>query len=134
MPCYRETGACFGCGNQGHMIQDFPKNKKLIVRGSKDDNVGEIQKPRAQGRVFSMTHTDTHATSDVVISTLIIHTLFSRVLVDLGSTHSFVSVSFVGLLDRHVITMYFDLIVAIPMGDSVVAIKMLKNRPVMIGY
>ena len=40
MPCYRETGACFGCGKQGHMIRDCPENKKLIVGGSKDDNVG----------------------------------------------------------------------------------------------
>ena len=88
MPCYRETGACFGCGKQGYMIQDFPENNKLIVGGSKDDNAGEIQKPRAQGRVFAMTHRDTQATSNVVIGTLRIHTLFSRVLIDLGLTHS----------------------------------------------
>ena len=41
MPSYRETGACFGCGKQGYMIQDCLKNKKLIVRGSKDDYVGD---------------------------------------------------------------------------------------------
>ena len=34
--------------------------------GSKEDR----QKPRAQGRVFAMTHRDAQATSDVVISTL----------------------------------------------------------------
>ena len=34
----------------------------------------------------------------------------------------------------HVTTMDFDLIVATSMGDFVVASKMLKNCPVMIGY
>ena len=48
-----------------------------------------------------MTYRDTQATSDVVTGALRIHTLFARVLIDLGSTHSFVSVSFVGLLDMH---------------------------------
>ena len=116
------------------MIRDYPKNKKLIVGGSKDDNVGDIQKPRAQGRVFAMTHRDTHATFDVVTGTLRIPTLFAKVLIDHGLTHSFVSISFAGLLDIYVTTLDFDLIVATPMGDYVVASKMLKNFLVMVGY
>ena len=55
-------------------------------------------------------------------------------MIDPGSTHSFVSVSFAGLLDMHVTIMDFNLIVATPMGDFVVDSKMLKNYPVMIGY
>ena len=74
-----------------------------------------------------MTHKDAQATSNVVIGTLRIHTLFVIVLIDPGSTHSFFLVSFVGLLDMHVTTMDFDLIVAISMGDSIVASKMLKT-------
>ena len=116
------------------MIRDCLENKKLIVRGFKDDKVGDRQKPRVQGRVFVMTHKDTEATFDVVTGTLRIHTLFARVLIDPGSTHSFVSVSFAGLLDMHVTTMDFDLIVATPMGDYVVASKMMKKCPIMIGY
>ena len=116
------------------MIRDCPKHKKLIVGGSKDDNVGDIQKPGAQGRVFAMTHRDNQAPFDVVTGTLRTHTLFARVLIDLGLTHSFVSVSFAGLLDMHVTTLDFDLIVATPMGDYVVASKMLKKCLVMVGY
>ncbi|RVX08770.1 Transposon Tf2-2 polyprotein [Vitis vinifera] len=59
--------------------------------------------------------------------TLRIHTLFARVLIDPGSTHSFVSVSFAGLLGLPVASMDFDLIVATPVGDSVVASRMLRN-------
>ncbi|KAL6334430.1 hypothetical protein AAG906_015619 [Vitis piasezkii] len=57
-PCYRETGACFGCGKQGHLIRDY---------------------------IFS------------------------------------------GLLGLPVASMDFDLIVATPVGDSVVASRMLRN-------
>ncbi|WKA07645.1 hypothetical protein VitviT2T_025440 [Vitis vinifera] len=81
-----------------------------------------------------MTHRDAQATSDVVTGTLRIHTLFARVLIDPGSTHSFVSVSFAGLLGLPVASMDFDLIVATPVGDSVVASRMLRNCIVMIGY
>ena len=66
-----------------------------------------------------MTHKDVQATSDVVTSTLRIHTLFARALIDLGSTHSFVSVSFAGLLGMPIDNMDFDLFVATPLGDFV---------------
>ena len=98
--------------------------------GSKEDR----QKPRTQGRVFPMTHRDAHATSDVVTGILRIHTLFARALIDPSSTHSFVSLSFVGLLGMHTSAMDFDLIVATPIGDSIMTSRMLKNFPVMIGY
>ncbi|RVW79757.1 Transposon Ty3-G Gag-Pol polyprotein [Vitis vinifera] len=126
-PCYRETGACFGCGKQGHLIRDCPENRKFITGKPKEENKEDKQKPKAQGRVFAMTHRDAQATSDVVTGTLRIHTLFARVLIDPGSTHSFVSVSFAGLLGLPVASMDFDLIVATPMGDSVVASRMLRN-------
>ncbi|RVW41427.1 Retrovirus-related Pol polyprotein from transposon 17.6 [Vitis vinifera] len=133
-PCYRETGAFFGCGKQGHLIRDCPENRKFITGKPKEENKEDKQKPKAQGRVFAMTHRDAQATSDVVTGTLRIHTLFARVLIDPGSTHSFVSVSFAGLLGLPVASMDFDLIVATPVGDSVVASRMLRNCIVMIGY
>ncbi|XP_034710440.1 uncharacterized protein LOC117933155 [Vitis riparia] len=57
-PCYKETGACFGCGKQGHMVRDCPKNKKFIIGKHKEKNKEDKQAPRAQGRVFVMTHRD----------------------------------------------------------------------------
>ena len=66
----------------------------------------------------------------MVIGTLRIH----RELIDPGSTHSFVSIYFVGLLGMHISAMDFDLIVAIPMGDSIMTSRILKINFVMIGY
>ena len=133
-PCHKEIGACFGCGKQGHLIRDCPENKGFIIGKPKEENKDNKQKPRAQGRVFSMTHGDAQATSDVVAGTIRIHTLFASALIDPGSTHSFVSVSFTTLLGIPVASMDFDLIVATPVGDSVVTRKMLKDCLVMIGY
>ncbi|RVW70732.1 Transposon Ty3-G Gag-Pol polyprotein [Vitis vinifera] len=133
-PCYREIGACFGCGKQGHLIRDCPENRKFITGKPKEENKEDKQKPKAQGQMFAMTHRDAQVTSDVVTGTLRIHTLFARVLIDPGSTHSFVLVSFAGLLGLPVASMDFDLIVATLVGDSVVASRMLRNCIVMIGY
>ncbi|XP_034681005.1 uncharacterized protein LOC117910933 [Vitis riparia] len=52
-PCYRETGACFGCGKQGHLIRDCPENRKFITGKPKEENKEDKQKPKAQGRVLS---------------------------------------------------------------------------------
>ncbi|RVX18791.1 hypothetical protein CK203_006981 [Vitis vinifera] len=97
-PCYRETGACFGCGKQGHMVWDCPESKKIVFGKPKEENKEDRQKPRAQGWVFAMTHRDAQATFDVVTSTLRIHTLFSRALIDPSSTYREMTIDLV-LLD-----------------------------------
>ena len=81
-----------------------------------------------------MTHRDAQATSNVVTGILQIHTLFARALIDPGSTHSFVFVSFAGLLGMPIDNMDFDLFVATLLGDFVVFNKILRDCCVMIGY
>ena len=81
-----------------------------------------------------MTHQDAQATSDVVTGTIQIHILFAKALIDPNLTHFFILVSFIGLLGMPVSSMDFNLIVAIPMGVSVVTSKMLRDCLVMIGY
>ena len=68
--CYRDIRACFGCGKLGHIIRDCPKNKRLMLEKPKGGSEEDRQKPKAQGRVFAMTHRDAEATTDVVTSTL----------------------------------------------------------------
>ena len=116
------------------MVRDCPKNKKFAFGKPKEENKKDRQKPRAQGRVFAMTHRDAQATSDVVAGTLRIHTLFARALIDPVSTHSFVSVSFARLLGMSIDNMDFDLFFATPLGESVVVNQILRDYCVMIGY
>ena len=116
------------------MVRDCPESRKFVFGKPKEENKDDRQKPKAQGRVFSMTHRDAQTTSDVVIGTLRIHTLFSRALIDPGSTHFFISVSFADLLGMPIDNMDFDLFIATPFGDFVVVNKILKDCCVMIGY
>ena len=53
----------------------------------------------------------------MVTVSLRIHTLFARALIDPDSMHSFVFVSFAGLLGMSIDNMDFDLFVATPLGD-----------------
>ncbi|RVW13360.1 hypothetical protein CK203_095749 [Vitis vinifera] len=64
--CYRETRACFGYGKQGHMVRDCLESKKFVFGKPKKKNKENRQKPKAQGRVFAMTHRDAQATPNVV--------------------------------------------------------------------
>ena len=74
-PCYKESKACFGCGKHGHMIRDYPENKKFIIGKPKEENKENKQKLKVQGRMFSMTHQDAQATSNVATGTIRIYTL-----------------------------------------------------------
>ena len=130
-PYYRETEAWFGCGKQGHMVRDCPESRKFVFGKPKEKNKEDRQKPRAQGQVFAMTNRDAQATFDVVKSALWIHTLFARALIDLGSTHSFVSVSFAGLLGMPIDNMDFDLFVATPLGDFVMVNWLLPKSAIL---
>ena len=38
------------------MVRDCPENKKLVFGKPKEENKEDRQQPRAQGRVFAMTH------------------------------------------------------------------------------
>ncbi|RVW68203.1 Transposon Ty3-G Gag-Pol polyprotein [Vitis vinifera] len=109
-PCYRETGACFGCGKQGHLIRDCLENRKFINGKPKEENKEDKQKPKAQERVFSLTHRDAQATSDVV------------------------TVSFASLLGLPVASMDFDLIVTTLVGDSVVDFDVILGMDWLASY
>ena len=72
-----------------------------------------------------MTRQDAQANSDAVSSTIQIHTLFARMLIDSSLMYSFVWVSFAILL---------SMFVATPMGAYVMVNGILKGYLVMIIY
>ena len=77
-----------------------------------------------------MTHQDAQATFDVATSTIRIDTLFARTLIDPNSIHSL----FQYLLLVFWVCLDFDLIVAIPMTQSIVDNIVFGGCHVMIGY
>ena len=116
------------------MIRDCLENKKVVFGKPKEENKEDKSKPMAQGSVFAMTRRVAHATSNVVIGTLRVHTFLARALIDLGSTYSFVSITFASLLDMPIDNMDFDLHIATYLVDFVMVNKILIDFCVMIGY
>ena len=47
-------------------------------------------RPQAHARVFSMTRQEAVATPEVITGKILVHDLEAYVLIDLGSTHSFI--------------------------------------------
>ncbi|KAL4643006.1 hypothetical protein ACB092_02G061200 [Castanea dentata] len=64
--CYRESGACFKCGQMGHRIKDCPAMKSELVAKPTDVK----QRPKVQGRVFAITEQDTKASKSVVTGSI----------------------------------------------------------------
>ena len=75
--------------------------------------------------MFAITRHDAQANSDAMSSTIQIHTLFARMLIDSSLMYSFVWVSFAILL---------SMFVATPMGAYVMVNGILRGYLVMIIY
>ena len=87
---------------------------------------------KAQGKVFALTPQDVQAFDTVVTSILPLFSNFAKTLFDSGSTHSFISSRYAQLCDKKLGLMDYDLVVAIPMGDSLVCNSMLKSYVIQI--
>ncbi|GKV36288.1 hypothetical protein SLEP1_g44436 [Rubroshorea leprosula] len=85
--CYWQTGACFKCGKTDHLIKDCPVLKGASQQSKDQDN----KKPRVQGRVFAITKQEAQNTPTVIKDKIPISFGNAHVLIDSGSTHSFVS-------------------------------------------
>ena len=127
--CYKESGACFNCGELGNFVRDclLAKNFQAL----KPD--GGKPRPKTQGRVFAMTNKDAQASPEVVTGIIQFHSQPIRVLIDLGATHSFISSSLVDLLGLSTSFLQFDMLVSTPIRKSFLATKVVKNDNIVIG-
>ncbi|GFS46043.1 hypothetical protein Acr_00g0099810 [Actinidia rufa] len=122
--CRMGTRACYGCGQERHQIRDCPMRNR--IQGAGTSTSASVPKTPAerrnnqprQGRAFARVPGNTPATTSVVSGILPICDQPAHVLMDSGSTHSFVSNSFEHYLTTSPVSLEYELSVSLPSGDT----------------
>ncbi|KAH9705011.1 Endonuclease [Citrus sinensis] len=94
---------------------------------------GQPGRPRTQARVFALTQQEAHATPEVIMGTLSIFGHDAHILIDPGSTHSFVSRTFSMHLEREPELLDYGLVVSTPTGGSLLAEKVYRDSMIRLG-
>ncbi|XP_038989923.1 uncharacterized protein LOC120113180 [Phoenix dactylifera] len=128
-PCLKKAGACFICGQPGHMARDCLNRKENDSGPARPAD----QRQKGGARVFALTQQDTSACDEVVAGMIPINTIDAYVLFDSGSTHSFISSKFSTSLNRIPDKLDEPLYVATPLKKTVVVDSVFKNRIIQIG-
>ncbi|GJY68369.1 putative reverse transcriptase domain-containing protein [Tanacetum coccineum] len=86
----QKAGACYECGNAGHIKMNCPKLKN---RGNGNGN------GVAQGRAYALGRGDDSPNSNVITGTFLLNNPNALILFDTGADRSFVSTTFSALID-----------------------------------
>ncbi|GJY56659.1 putative reverse transcriptase domain-containing protein [Tanacetum coccineum] len=112
--CHRATGACFECGEVGHLAKDCKK-------GSTSSRGNRNNKPHAtNGRVFALTTDQAANAPGTVSGTLYMYDRDVFVLFDTGATHSVVSLAFSKHIKVPSTLLDYALSISTPMKNNVV--------------
>ncbi|GJQ92997.1 putative reverse transcriptase domain-containing protein [Tanacetum coccineum] len=86
----QKAGACYECGNTGHIKKNCPKLKN---RGNNNGN------GTAQGRAYALGGRDASPDSNVITGTFLLNNRYATILFDTGADRSFVSNTFSALIN-----------------------------------
>ncbi|GKV49055.1 hypothetical protein SLEP1_g55827 [Rubroshorea leprosula] len=126
--CYWQIGACFKCGKTGYLIKDCSVLKGASHQLKDQDN----KKPKVQGRVFSITEQQAQNTPTVIKGKIPISFGNAYVLIDSGSTHSFVSPKYVLFLHVEPETLDCVLVVNTPSKEVSTSKTIYRSCRVMV--
>nr|GFB93107.1 hypothetical protein [Tanacetum cinerariifolium] len=86
----QKAGACYECGNTGHIKKNCPKLKN---HGNSSGN------SVAQGRVYALGRRDASPDSNVITGRFLLNNRYAKISFDTGADRSFVSTTFSALID-----------------------------------
>nr|GEZ35410.1 hypothetical protein [Tanacetum cinerariifolium] len=124
----RATGACFICGQGGHLVKDCGKNHGLNNTGN-----GNNRQHTTWGRVSALTTDQAANALGIISGTLYMYDRGVFVLFDTGSTHSVVSIALFKHLKVSPIPLDHALSISTPMLNSVIISHEFRNCPVPVG-
>ncbi|GKF45619.1 putative reverse transcriptase domain-containing protein, partial [Tanacetum coccineum] len=99
----QNAGTCYECGVQGHFKRDCLKLKNK-TRGNQGGN------GNAPTKVYLVGNAGTNLDSNVVTCTFLLNNRYASILFDIGADRSFVSTTFISLIDITPTTLdhYYD--------------------------
>ncbi|GJR38616.1 putative nucleotidyltransferase, ribonuclease H [Tanacetum coccineum] len=113
--CYKATGACFICGQGGHLAKDCGKNRRVSNTGN-----GNNRQHTTRGRVSALTTNQAANAPGTVSGTLYMYDRDVFVLFDTGATHSVVSLAFSKHIKVPSTLLDYALSISTPMKNNVV--------------
>lgn len=113
--CMLGTNTCFKCRQTGHMVKYCPNAAKPVP-----------------GRVFAMTQEQAKEDPDIITGTISIQSIPAYVLIDSGSTHSFISRTLVAKLRVVPSDTPVPYCITTPSGIGLKTNKQLSNFPIQV--
>ncbi|KAK3038184.1 hypothetical protein RJ639_030291, partial [Escallonia herrerae] len=101
--CLRKMGLRIRCAQPGDIGSNCPCSRNQIVprdNQGRGNLKGNTEKPRMQGRAYGLESQEVRDANGVIEGTLTIFQCVARVLLDPGSTHSFISSYMVSMLPQ----------------------------------
>ncbi|CAL9014111.1 unnamed protein product [Prunus brigantina] len=144
--CLQGSTVCYQCGQSGHFKRDCPlrlqSGETITASDQGTGNQGRSQgtsssggvqtsgtsrggsqqrgrggRPKATGRVYTMTQQEAHASPDVITGMLPVFGIPARVLIDPGATHSFVALRFAHNANVKLSALQNELAISVPTGE-----------------
>ncbi|XP_071917003.1 uncharacterized protein [Coffea arabica] len=138
--CWRKSKKCLYCGSAEHQLASCPSKPKVGGSTQRPEKSTSKQtsaggsRPKVPVRVYALNYQQIPDTTEVVESTIPIFHCLAKVLIDSGTTHSFVNSNFISGIDVKPIKLPYDLKVRTPIGEQTLIAKLVyKDCEIWVG-